>query len=186
MDQKDVLFKEIDLIQACIKRMANNSFEIKKWTVGLIAIMIGFLKTGGVSVSSDSSRGITALFLMTIGAFWYLDAYFLKLERRYRFKYEWIIKNHRFYNTLSYRCIFDLNPHNENMILEKDMKNFKQGVFKVMRSRTLLYFYGCLALFCIFIFNSSSLYQFILSICQLISSAITNIFSTITNISSTT
>lgn len=30
MNQKDALFKEIDLIQGCISRMARNSFDIKK------------------------------------------------------------------------------------------------------------------------------------------------------------
>ena len=34
---KDELFKEIDLIQGCINRMAQNSFMLKGWAVTLAA-----------------------------------------------------------------------------------------------------------------------------------------------------
>ena len=34
--------KEIDLIQEVIKRMASNSFEVKKWLVGLLTIILVF------------------------------------------------------------------------------------------------------------------------------------------------
>ena len=43
MQNKDILEKEIDLIQACINRMAQNSFMIKGWMISLIAVIIALL-----------------------------------------------------------------------------------------------------------------------------------------------
>ena len=37
------LHKEIDLIQGCINRMAQNSFLIKGWTVTLFAVILALL-----------------------------------------------------------------------------------------------------------------------------------------------
>lgn len=168
MDQKDVLFKEIDLIQGCISRMARNSFEIKKWTVGLITIILGVLGSNKFAALLDSPMKISLLFLMIICTFWYLDAYFLRLERLYRLKYNWVIKNHYFYHTVlhtvSYEYAFDLNPYNESMILDK--KEFRKGILSTMISYTLLCFYGCLALFCFIIFYGSTVYYLILSFCS--------------------
>ena len=36
LDSKEVLLKEIDLVQAQIQRMARNSFLIKGWTLTLV------------------------------------------------------------------------------------------------------------------------------------------------------
>ena len=43
-NKQTILHKEIDLIQDCIKRMANNSFLIKGWTVSLIAVVLALAK----------------------------------------------------------------------------------------------------------------------------------------------
>lgn len=166
MDQKDALFKEIDLIQGCISRMARNSFEIKKWTVGLITIMLGVLGSNRFAALLDSPLKISLLFLMIICTFWYLDAYFLKIERLYRLKYNWVIKNHYFYHTVLHKHAFNLDPYNSNMILEKDKKKLKKGILSTMMSGTLLCFYGCLALFCFIIFYGSTVYYLILSFCS--------------------
>ena len=42
-DLNKVLLKEIDLIQACINRMAQNSFMIKGWTISLVAVVLALL-----------------------------------------------------------------------------------------------------------------------------------------------
>ena len=39
---KENLHKEIDLIQECIKRMANNSFLLKGWTISLVAVVLAW------------------------------------------------------------------------------------------------------------------------------------------------
>lgn len=134
-----VLFKEIDLIQSCINRMASNSFEIKKWTVGIVAILAGLLKQGG------DTKDIRAclLFLMVIVMFWGLDAFFLKTEKLYRKKYAWVIQNRLKENA---DHLFDLNPYEEQMMLDSNTN--MPCLFGVMFSKTLFPFYFVLAVFC--------------------------------------
>lgn len=129
LDKKDVLFKEIDLLQACITRMANNSFEIKKWTVGLIAVLSGLIK------ANSSLKEYVCLFLLIVIVFWGLDAYFLYIERRYRKKYNSVIWCRTHDNM---EKVFNLNP-----VGEKDFKDYIQAFF----SKTLIPFYGVLLLF---------------------------------------
>ena len=43
MDREDVLEKEIDLIQSCVNRMAQNSFVIKGWLITLITVILALL-----------------------------------------------------------------------------------------------------------------------------------------------
>lgn len=42
LDKPKILMKEIDLIQDCIKRMASNSFSIKKWNITVVAACVSF------------------------------------------------------------------------------------------------------------------------------------------------
>ncbi|MCL2099144.1 MAG: hypothetical protein FWH24_01740 [Oscillospiraceae bacterium] len=134
MDIKDVLFKEIDLIQDCIKRMANNSFFIKGWLITLFAVALALIP------ESIDIRPVCIVGLVVISCFWYLDAFFLKMERLYRWKYEWVIKNRNASNDEFY---FDLNPYNEKMWLpNKEGKCKKQPfIVSIMFSKTLIPLY---------------------------------------------
>ena len=42
-NNRAILEKEIDLIQACINRMAQNSFMVKGWAITLIAVVLALL-----------------------------------------------------------------------------------------------------------------------------------------------
>ena len=77
------LFKEIDIIQDLIRRMAFNSFLIKGWAVTLVVITL--LLKGG----ADTAAMVFLPYLPLI-AFWFLDAYFLRQERLYRKLYDWV------------------------------------------------------------------------------------------------
>jgi len=51
MDKKEILHKEIDLVQNVINRMANNSFLLKGW---LITLIVGVLAlTSDTIVTND-------------------------------------------------------------------------------------------------------------------------------------
>jgi hypothetical protein len=102
-----ILYKEIDLIQACISRMAQNSFMVKGWLITLIAVVLALLP------ESFDIRGLCIVGLVTTVCFWYLDALFLKTEELYRWKYDWVIYNRK--QTELYA--FDLDPYNLNMWL---------------------------------------------------------------------
>lgn len=100
--------KEIDLIQSCITRMANNSFRIKGWYISLISLVTGLL------LGQNVDHVITGVFLIVITCvFWSLDTYFLYVERLFRLKYDWVVKS-RLSGNDDY--LYDLNPNNKSTI----------------------------------------------------------------------
>ena len=42
-NNQNVLEKEIDLIQSCINRMAQNSFVVKGWLITLVTVILALL-----------------------------------------------------------------------------------------------------------------------------------------------
>jgi hypothetical protein len=72
-DHKEILEKEIDVLQGIIKRMADNSFNVKKWTVILVGVIM-MLKQNIVS----PMYGIIPLV-----SFWVMDSKYLQLERMF-------------------------------------------------------------------------------------------------------
>jgi len=124
--------KEIDLIQACISRMAQNSFMIKGWAFMLVTAFIA------LTAEKLNLYVLCAIGIFIFITFWYLDAFFLRMEKLYRFKYEWVIverlKGNREY-------LYDLNPY-QNKTWMADRK--PPSVISVMFSKphTLLMFYG--------------------------------------------
>lgn len=124
MTKEEILTKEIDLIQGCINRMAQNSFMIKGWCITIVTALIAFLD------KNINAFILGFIFIIPILAFWYLDSFFLLTERLYRRKYEWVIKN----RLTSDEKIFDLNPNSF-----KDVKKDKE--IKIMFSKTLRWFY---------------------------------------------
>lgn len=122
-ERQAVLFKEADLIQSVIRRMAYNSFLIKGWTLTLVVAVL-LLQEGGAA-------GALA-FLPLIG-FWVLDAWFLRQERLYRRLYEWVVR-HR--------------PESDEHVLDLDAGRFRDEVATLpatAASQTLALFYGTLA-----------------------------------------
>lgn len=124
---KDILHKEIDLIQGVISRMANNSFLLKGWLISLTAVILALSKE--TIVATDLTYFNFTICLPVI-VFWYLDAFFLHKERCYRKLYEWVIENRK--NTDEY--LYSLNY----MRFEKQV----DSIWKIMFSKTLLPFYG--------------------------------------------
>lgn len=122
---KEILHKEIDLIQACITRMANNSFLLKGWSITIIAVVLALADKAG------NPALLSAILLIPLLSFWYLDAFFLRTEKMYRKMYEWIIVNRP--NKIK-EHLYDLNPHR--------FSNEVDSNWKVMWSVTLRYFYG--------------------------------------------
>lgn len=120
IDRKEVLFKEIDLIQDIIRRMAHNSFLIKGWTLTLV---IGVLLIRG-----DYYQGYLSFIPLLV--FWFLDSYFLWQERLYRKLYNYVVEN----RLNSDENIFDMNAYR--------FKNKVQSKARIMFSNTLGWFYG--------------------------------------------
>ncbi len=123
---REMLFKEIDLVQGVINRMGNNSFLVKGWAITLV--VASFL------LSNVSYYHFIAFLPWLV--FWYMDAFFLQTEKLYRTLYNWLIAN---------------RPKNQDSLLEMDPKRLKErfgrdtpSLREVMFSRTLFAFYGLL------------------------------------------
>ena len=132
-DKQTILHKEIDLIQECIKRMANNSFFIKGWTLSLIAVVLALTN------DKIDLMYICLILFIPILSFWYLDAFFLRTEKMYRKMYEWVIKN----RPVSEERMYELDPRK----YIKDVESIKD----VMLSPTLKVFFGIPILILLFI-----------------------------------
>lgn len=121
----EIVHKEIDLIQNCIARMAQNSFLIKGWAISIVAVVLALTEKNLDPIY------LSLVVVIPLGAFWYLDAFFLQTERKYRKMYEWMIAQ-RNKNDFSFQ--YDLNP--------KRFESEVDPIWKVMQSLTLSVFYG--------------------------------------------
>lgn len=72
--------KYFELLQAIVARLAGNSFSIKGWAVGLVAVL------GGFAAKDSDPRIVFGLWLPAL-CFWGLDAYYLRQERLFRALY---------------------------------------------------------------------------------------------------
>ncbi len=126
MEQK---MKHLELIQEVIKRMANNSFLLKGWTVTLVTGILAL-------ASKDTDKQYFWIAYIPILIFWLLDAYYLQQERLYRSLYEKVrkIKNKD--------IDFSLKA------TTKEFKNNKNNYFAVVFSFTEIAFYLPLIIVC--------------------------------------
>ncbi len=117
---KELMLKEVEIIQDIIKRMALNSFMIKGWTITLVAVAL-LLK---------GSKYQVFIAYIPLLVFWFLDAYFLWQERLYRRLYNWVIR-HRLETD---EHLLDMNAYR--------FKHEEQSKLRIMFSITLGWFYG--------------------------------------------
>jgi hypothetical protein len=73
--------KHLEMIVGIISRLAGNSFQMKSWNVALASAAIGFAAAKGAHTHA------ALLAVVPSAAFWFLDGYYLTLERRYRALY---------------------------------------------------------------------------------------------------
>ena len=73
--------KHLEFIQGVINRLATNSFQMKGWTVVLVAAIL-------VLLARENRLDATYIALAPILLFWPLDGYFLWQERLYRALYD--------------------------------------------------------------------------------------------------
>ena len=117
---REYLFKEIEIIQDIIRRMASNSFMIKGCTITLVAVAL-LLK---------GSKYQVVIAYIPLVVFWYLDAYFLWKERLYRRLYRWVVQNRL--ETPDH--LLDMNAYR--------FKDEEASRWRIMFSTTLVWFYG--------------------------------------------
>ena len=133
---KESLYKEIDLIQGCINRMAQNSFMLKGWALTVFAGVTAFMRGENL----ENNLILLCTVIIPFFCFWLLDAFFLRTERIYCSMYSDVLEKRR---QGDFSGQFELKPKNESA----------ESLVKIMFSFTLRIFYGiplliCLLLFC--------------------------------------
>lgn len=126
------IHKEIDLIQGCINRMAQNSFLIKGWMVTLFAVILALVPE---KVEPCNRIFLGAIMVVIVIMFWYLDGFFLATEKNYQAVYSWVLWERPRGNR---QLLYELNCKkymNEGFIEDAAIRD-------VMRSPTLAWFYG--------------------------------------------
>ena len=73
--------KHLEFIQATISRMSGNLFLLKGWSITLIAALFAL-------AAKDTNRAFIVVAFFPLIIFWFLDGYFLSMERRFRSLYE--------------------------------------------------------------------------------------------------
>ena len=69
--------KHLEMIEKVIERMASNSFILKGWTVTLVTLVFTLM-------SKEGERKLLLVAAVPDLVFFFLDGYFLQLERKYR------------------------------------------------------------------------------------------------------
>ncbi|MGW0081877.1 hypothetical protein [Streptomyces sp. NPDC003393] len=116
--------KHLEFIQAIVSRLGNGSFLIKGWTMTVAGVFFGFL------VSNLDWKIAAAGFIPIVG-FWLLDSYFLRQERLFRKLYDDVRKP-----TVTVE-LFSMNVQTYHAAVPWG---------RVVRSHTMLNFYGTLGL----------------------------------------
>lgn len=116
--------KHLEFIQNVITRMNANSFQIKGWTITIVSALLA------IYASSSNVAYIFVAIAPTL-LFWFLDAYYLQQETKYRKLYESAIAE----NTV-------ISPFNMNA------SGFKVCYCGIFLSKTIVWVYGviCVAL----------------------------------------
>lgn len=78
MDKK---IKHLEMIENVIQRMATNSFQLKGWALTLVSLI-------GTLAGAGKDKRFIILAFIPIVAFWFLDSFYLQLERKYKALYK--------------------------------------------------------------------------------------------------
>lgn len=97
----DPKIQYFEMIQNIISRMAKNSFSLKGWAITLVTGVFAL-------VDKDANWSYFLISYIPILLFWFLDAYYLQKERKFRVLYNSQIHNKKLEPN------FDLSPPKSN------------------------------------------------------------------------
>lgn len=136
-EERDVIHKELDLIESVISRMANNSFMLKGWTVTLVVGVIALYNV--VNFPNWLLYILLGFVVVFLGM---LDAFYLLMERKYTALYSDVRKRRM---AADYTDLYSLNAEEYNkesiwaVVINKKYKG--KGCSCLLRN-TILMFYG--------------------------------------------
>ena len=121
----DAKIKHLEFIQGVVNRLASDSFRIKGWTVVLVAALF-------VVLARDGRIESASIGLVPVLIFWGLDGYFLWQERLFRALYEQV--------RITEEADIDFSME-VSEFRNVPTRSWLGATF----SRTLIFFYGALA-----------------------------------------
>lgn len=81
MSEQNEKLKHLEFLQNVITRMNRNSFQLKGWAITIVSAILAL-------AASTKNYDILYAGLLAPVVFWFLDAYYLHQERKYRALYE--------------------------------------------------------------------------------------------------
>ena len=78
---EDKKIKHLEMIEAIISRMADNSFKLKGWAIAIVSLV-------GTLLSLNQNKIWLFILMVPIVAFWFMDAKYLQQERLFRRLYD--------------------------------------------------------------------------------------------------
>lgn len=122
--KKEDKVAHLQMIQGIITRMGQNSFQIKGWAIGIMIAIFSF--------AGEQSNTRCILFtIVPLIIMWFLDSYYLQLERKFRLLYDDVRVSEESRD-------YDMNF---NDIKIKVRNSYKISYFKILISATEIVFY---------------------------------------------
>lgn len=157
----------LQMMQDNINRMASNSANCKNWMVMIVAAIFA------VSCNINDMNWWLLLTVLPICMFWYLDAYFLRLERGMRNRQRLYInicigvEPDKNYAT----ALFDFRPYilDRNLTDDEEKKGFKttKGCYKTKSVKSFYFTALIVVLIIVLALNAGNIIEFIKSLlCQ--------------------
>lgn len=123
MEQEKI--QHLEFIQNIINRMNTNSFQIKEWIITIVSALLALY------ASSDNVTYIFVAIVPTL-LFWYLDAYYLQQERKFRELYDDVLPDD------SNISLFSMPIHNYT--------DCKCSLWSTFFSKTIGWLYGTIVI----------------------------------------
>ena len=112
------------MIQGVIDRMGKNSFSLKEWSIGIMIAIFAF--------AGENEHKAVIITLIPLIVFWFSDAYYLMLERKFRALYDDVRLKEE--NNIDFNM--DFNGIKLNM---KDVKRY--SFLNILLSKAIMPFY---------------------------------------------
>ena len=123
------------MIQSIIDRMGKNSFSLKEWSIGIMIAIFAF--------AGKNTHRAVIITLIPLIVFWFLDTYYLMIERKFRALYDDVrVKNES-------NIDFNMNFNDINLNM-KDIK--KYSFLSILLSKAIMPFYVVCIITCLIIY----------------------------------
>ena len=121
---QDNKIAHLQMIQEIITRMGQNSFQIKGWAIGIMIAIFSF-------AGEQSDTKCILFTIVPLVIMWFLDSYYLQLERKFRYLYNDVRNNDQ-----------DKNFDMDFSVIKIQVKDSQKiCYFKVLFSMTEIVFY---------------------------------------------